>query len=227
MITGEMKMIKLMIVDDQTLMRDGLKTIIELEEDIDVVALAEDGEEAVKLNDKINPDVILMDIRMPIMNGVESVKAIKKVDEDVSILMLTTFDDEEYIIEALAHGADGYLLKDIAADQLIDYIRAGYKGEIMLPAKIARKLAVKLREQEDVNNNIENINDIALENFSQRELEIAKKLSKGLTNKQIAKELFISEGTVKNYISTIYSKLGTNDRTKVVLLIQSLLDDSN
>ncbi|MCT4663258.1 MAG: response regulator transcription factor [Tissierellales bacterium] len=220
-------MIKLMIVDDQTLMRDGLKTIIELEEDIDVVALAEDGEEAVKLNDKINPDVILMDIRMPIMNGVESVKAIKKVDEDVSILMLTTFDDEEYIIEALAHGADGYLLKDIAADQLIDYIRAGYKGEIMLPAKIARKLAVKLREQEDVNNNIENINDIALENFSQRELEIAKKLSKGLTNKQIAKELFISEGTVKNYISTIYSKLGTNDRTKVVLLIQSLLDDSN
>lgn len=207
MITGEMKMIKLMIVDDQTLMRDGLKTIIELEEDIDVVALAEDGEEAVKLNEKINPDVILMDIRMPIMNGVESVKAIKKVDDDVSILMLTTFDDEEYIIEALAYGADGYLLKDIAADQLIDYIRAGYKGEIMLPAKIARKLAVKLREQEEVTNNIENINDIALEDFSQRELEIARNLSRGLTNKQIAKELFISEGTVKNYISTIYSKL--------------------
>lgn len=220
-------MIKLMIVDDQTLMRDGLKTIIELEDDIDVVALAENGEEAAKLNSQIDPDVILMDIRMPVMNGVESVKKIKQEDEEVSILMLTTFDDEEYIIEALAHGADGYLLKDIAADQLIDYIRAGYKGEIMLPAKIAKKLALRLREKDDTKQNIENINDIALENFSQRELEIAKSLSKGLTNKQIAKELFISEGTVKNYISNVYSKLGTNDRTKVVLLIQSLLENNN
>jgi len=215
-------MIKLMIVDDQTLMRDGLKTIIELEDDIEIVSLAENGEEAVKNNDLYNPDVILMDIRMPIMNGVESVKQIKENDNDVSILMLTTFDDEEYIIEALAFGADGYLLKDIAADQLIEYIRSGYKGEIMLPAKIGKKLAKRLFKNEE-KLDAQSINKIAFDDFSVRELDIAKLLVKAYSNKQIAKELFISEGTVKNYISNIYSKLGTNDRSKVILMIQELI----
>lgn len=211
-------MIKVMIVDDQTLMRDGLKTIIELEEDIEVVGLAENGKEACEKFKEMEIDVILMDIRMPQMNGVEAVKCIKTTGRDVSILMLTTFDDEEYIIEALANGADGYLLKDIQADKLIQYIRDCYSGDIMLPNKIAQKLSKRLMDKKsEIDNLEEGIQSVTVESFSERELDIINLMVEGLNNKQISTKLFIGEGTVKNYVSNIYSKFGTNDRTKVIL----------
>lgn len=217
-------MIKVMIVDDQTLMRDGLKTIIELEDDIEVVELAENGKDALDKFSQIDVDVILMDIRMPMMNGVEAVQSIKALEKPVSILMLTTFDDEEYIIEALANGADGYLLKDIQADKLIQYIRDCYRGEVMLPNKIAQKLTKRLIEKRNDMDTLEdNIQTLSIESFSDRELEIVQLMVEGFNNRQIAAKLFISEGTVKNYVSNIYSKFGTNDRAKVILSIQKLM----
>lgn len=211
-------MIKVLIADDQTLMRDGLKTILDLEDDIEVISTCEDGLKAYNLCKTLEPNVVLMDIRMPVMNGVESVKLIKKDFPSIAVIMLTTFDDDEYIIEALSHGASGYLLKDIPADKLIEAIRDSIKGSLLIPSNIAAKLiskiSVKPPTSSHKNNNL---------NFSDREKEVASLLAKGHTNKDIAANLFISEGTVKNYISNIYSKIGISDRTQAVLYLKENL----
>jgi DNA-binding NarL/FixJ family response regulator len=216
---GFMNKIKVLIADDQTLMRDGLKTILELEENIEVVALAKDGLEAVALCIKVEPDVVLMDIRMPNMDGVEATKRIKEASLKTSILILTTFDDEEFIVEALSHGATGYILKDIDGEALIKAINDAHKGAFILPSKIAIKLAGKIskstRQVED--------NALASLELSQKETEIAKMLAQGFTNKQIASALYISGGTVKNYVSNLYSKIGISDRTAVAIYIRNLL----
>ena len=212
--------IKIIIVDDQTLMRDGLKTIIDLEDNMEVIATAKNGEEAINACKKNLPDVILMDIRMPVLNGVECTKIIKTLYEKVKILILTTFDDEDYIIDAIANGATGYILKDIEGDDLIKAINDSYKGSFMMPSHIALKIARKLK-------NITNVTSEQKENlkdFSNREIEIAKAMTSGLSNKEIAATLFISQGTVKNYVSNIYSKLGTSDRTVAVLRLKKCLE---
>lgn len=210
-----MNQINIIIVDDQTLMRDGLKTILDLEEDMEVIGVAQNGQEVLNmLQDKI-PQVILMDIRMPIMNGVEATKRIKEQYPQVKILMLTTFQDEEYIIEALSNGADGYLLKDIQTDKLIQAIKEVHQGQLLITPEIARKLANHLKRQPTLNTKIEETFEL-----SEREVEVVKLMVQGFSNKDIAKSLFISEGTVKNYISSIYSKLGTSDRTQAVLLLK-------
>jgi len=224
-----MDKIKVLIADDQTLMRDGLRTILELEEKIEVAALAKDGVEALELFTKTNPNVVLMDIRMPNMDGVECTKLIKERSADTVVLILTTFDDEEFIIEALSNGAAGYILKDIEGDALIKAIYDAYNGSFILPSKIAIKLASKLSKD----NNHESeatykpkeadpLNSLAL---SEREAEVAKMLSQGFTNKQIASALYISDGTVKNYVSNIYSKIGISDRTSAAIYIKRLLEN--
>jgi DNA-binding NarL/FixJ family response regulator len=214
-------MIRLLLVDDQTLMRDGLKTILDLEEDMEVIGTCDNGHTAYQLASELNPDVILMDIRMPLMNGVESVKLIKKEFPDIIVIMLTTFDDDEFIIEALSNGANGYLLKDINANKLIDAIRDGVNGTLLMPSIVAAKLAarlssplipIKIQKQE------------MLLDLSEREIEIALLLIKGYSNKQIASELFITEGTTKNYISSIYSKINISDRTKAVLFLKESIN---
>ncbi|MBU3196541.1 response regulator transcription factor [Clostridium algidicarnis] len=211
-------MIKVLIADDQTLMRDGLKTILDLEEDIEVIATAENGEIAFQKSIELTPDVILMDIRMPIMNGVDSVKKIKSVLPKVAVIMLTTFDDDEYIIEALSNGASGYLLKDMPAEKLIEAIRDSLKGQLFIPTNIAAKLISRLYEKEASKNTLKK--DLAL---SERELQVSSLLIEGYNNKQISSKLFISEGTVKNYISNIYSKIGISDRTKAALFLKANL----
>jgi len=215
-----MKTIKILIADDQTLMRDGLKTIIELEDDMEVVGTAENGLQAYEMTGKLCPDVVLMDIRMPVMDGVESTRIIKKDFPSAVVIMLTTFDDEEYIVQALQFGANGYLLKDIQGNKLIDAVRDSSKGNMLIPANIATKLAAKLsqipieyRRQE------QNI----LCDLSEREINIARLMVKGYTNKQISAALFISEGTAKNYISMIYSKIGISDRTKAVIYLRKCI----
>lgn len=211
-------MIKVLIADDQTLMRDGLKTILDLEDDIEVIATAENGEIAFEKSITLNPDVILMDIRMPIMNGVESVKKIKSMLPKVAVIMLTTFDDDEYIIEALSNGASGYLLKDMPAEKLIEAIRDSLKGQLFIPTNIAAKLISRLYEKEASKKTLKK--DLEL---SERELEVSSLLIEGYNNKQISSKLFISEGTVKNYISNIYSKIGISDRTKAALFLKANL----
>ncbi len=229
-----MKLIKVLIADDQTLMRDGLKTILELEEDIEVVGTAENGIQAYEMAQKLSPDVVLMDIRMPLMDGVESTRIIKKENPSAMVIMLTTFDDDEYIIAALQYGASGYLLKDIQGNKLISAIRDSIAGNMLMPSNIATKLAAKLSQMpsdqlhsskaksSDFSEGEQEFSRLQLRSsdFSERELEIVKLMVKGYSNKQIAAALCISEGTAKNYISIIYSKIGTNDRTKAVIYLQ-------
>lgn len=212
--------IKILIVDDQTLMRDGLKTIIELEDNMEVISTAKNGEEAINVCKKNLPDLILMDIRMPVLNGVECTKIIKTLYEKVKILILTTFDDEDYIIDAIANGATGYILKDIEGDDLIKAINDAYKGSFMMPSHIALKIARKLKNTTSITKKQKK----SLKDFSDREIEIAKAMTCGLSNKEIAATVFISEGTVKNYVSNIYSKLGTSDRTVAVLKLKKCLE---
>ena len=212
-------MIKVAIADDQRLMRDGLKTILELQDNIEVIGTASNGNEAINICQKCTPDVILMDIRMPLMNGVEATKTIKECYPEVKIIVLTTFDDEDYIINALNYGATGYMLKDIDGDALIKGIEDAYENKYILPSVIASKLVNKL-----INNNIDNKKKDRLSTpFTDREFEIAKMLSQGFTNKQIASSLFISEGTVKNNVSNIYSKIQIFDRTSAALYLKDIL----
>lgn len=222
-----MSKIRVLIADDQTLMRDGLKTILDLEENIEVVALAKDGVEALSLFKQTMPQVVLMDIRMPNMNGVECTKLIKELSPDTIVLILTTFDDEEYIIEALTSGATGYILKDIEGDNLIKAVVDAYNGNFILPSKIAIKLATRLSKgtsNEPADKTKENKLLSAL-NLSEKELELAKMLSEGFTNKQIASAMYISDGTVKNYVSNLYGKIGISDRTAAAIYFKKLLEE--
>jgi DNA-binding NarL/FixJ family response regulator len=213
----KMEQIRILIADDQALMRDGLKSILDLECDMKVIATAVNGLEASDMAQMLNPDVILMDIRMPGMNGVESVKIIKDKCPQSKVIMLTTFNDEEYIIDALASGASGYMLKDTEIDKLTEAIRDAFNGKMILPPTVAAKLAEGLskiasRKKEDSLS--------GTLNFSEREMEIAGMLVQGFTNRQISSALFISEGTVRNYISGIYGKIGVSDRTNAVLYLK-------
>lgn len=214
-----MDKIKVLIADDQTLMRDGLKTILELEENIEVVALAKDGLEALALCANTHPHIVLMDIRMPNMDGVEATKRIKEAYPETTVLILTTFDDEEFIVQALSHGATGFILKDIDGDALIKAINDAYKGSFILPSKIAIKLAGTISKTAKQSENT----SLASLTLSEKEIEIAKMLAQGFTNKQIASALYISGGTVKNYVSSIYSKIGISDRTAAAIYIRNFL----
>lgn len=216
-----MKEIKILIADDQTLMRDGLKTILELEENFKIIGTAKDGEEVLDLCKKDPPDLVLMDIRMPKMDGVKCTKILKDLYSEIIVLILTTFNDVDYIVEALNYGAAGYILKDIEGDELVKAINDAYKGSLMLPSSVAKKLVEKLSENTPIKPKEKKI----LHDFSEREIEVAKMLSIGFNNRQIASSLFISEGTVKNYISNIYSKLGTSDRTAAAIEIKKIIEE--
>jgi DNA-binding NarL/FixJ family response regulator len=215
-----MKQIRILIADDQTLMRDGLKTILDLEDDIEVVGLAENGLQAYETAGVLQPDVVLMDIRMPVMDGVESTRLIKRDYPGIAVIILTTFNDDDYIIQALSNGASGYILKDIPGDRLIDAVRDGVKGNLIMPAQVAAKIAARLSLFSDSKRDA----NISRQAFSDREREIISLLVKGFNNKQIATSLYITEGTVKNYISTIYSKIGISDRAKAVVYLKEAIE---
>ncbi|XID92474.1 response regulator [Paenibacillaceae bacterium WGS1546] len=216
-------MLKIMIADDQTLMRDGLQTILQLEDDIEVVAAAENGEEACRLAAIHDPDVVLMDIRMPVMNGIEAVRKLRADRPRTKALMLTTFDEDEYIVEALAAGAVGFLLKDIPTEKLLQAIRDAARGETMLPSAIAAKLAARVAStvsgRSPASGEPNRVSDVR---FTNRELSIIALMVEGRNNRDIARSLFMSEGTVKNYVSAIYDKIGTNDRTQAVIWLKEL-----
>ncbi|GEN34187.1 response regulator transcription factor [Aneurinibacillus danicus] len=217
-------MITILIADDQTLMREGLKTILDLENDMRVIGTAENGQQAYEMVREHKPDIVLMDIKMPVMDGIESTKKIKKDFPHTLILILTTFAEDEYIVEGMANGASGFLLKDMPGDKLIASIRDAVKGQMMMPAVIAAKLAARLSHvsfQTRSSIHVERLKQQGI-GLSEREREVAVLMLQGMSNRQIAKTLFISEGTVKNYISMIYAKIGTNERSKAILYLKEL-----
>ncbi len=211
-------MIKVMLADDQKILAEGIKSVLETCPDIQVCGMAYDGLQAVEMAKKLVPDVILMDVRMPEMNGVAATKRIKESNPDIKIIILTTFDDSDYILSGINNGASGYLLKDIGSAALIDAIKNAYEGDTILPSKIARKIT-------DAALMVSSDRQIKLKkNFglSDREVDIALMLADGFTNRQIASAVKLSDGTARNYISSIYLKLGVDGRAEAIEKIKEL-----
>lgn len=208
-----MKKIKLLLVDDQPILLQGLVGLLSQQESFDIVGQANNGQQAIQLVEQLKPDVVLMDIRMPILNGVEATKAIKEKHKDVVIIILTTFEDDEYILEALANGASGYLLKDIKPNQLIQAINDGYQGNILLPGKVAQRLSklISLKQTTKVDNNV----------FTNKEKEVIEYLVLGYSNQEIAEKMYLSIGTIKNYISQIYAKANVSDRAHAIVYFKN------
>ncbi|MDP4089313.1 MAG: response regulator transcription factor [Bacillota bacterium] len=215
-----MDRIRVLIVDDQTLMRDGLKTILDYQEDIEVVGTAANGAEALKLVDAAEVDVVLMDVRMEGMNGIECTRLLKEKYPDIVVLILTTFNDEEYIRESLKNKASGYILKDIEGTKLVEAIKYAFKGNVIMPVSVADKLSSSLGNGDrKIRASFEG--EI---HFSRLERDIIKLLIEGYTNKQIASVLHISYGTVKNYVSQIYEKIGASERVKAVTILKGMME---
>ncbi|MDF2591133.1 MAG: two component transcriptional regulator, LuxR family [Clostridia bacterium] len=210
--------IRVLITDDQRLMREGLKTILDLEQDLTVVDLAENGRDALDKIADTQPDVILMDIRMPVMDGVECTGIIKQQYPDIKVIILTTFDDDEFIIDALKNGAVGYLLKDLSSDKLVSAIRDAYNGNSIMQPEIAAKVIAHITGtmKEPARNNTTSEPKYA-EELTSRERDVLQLVGKGMSNSEISRKLYISEGTVKNYISNLYAKLEVDDRSKLTL----------
>lgn len=207
-------MIKIMIVDDQPLVREGLSTLLGLRPEIEVVGTAMDGKDALDKALILHPDIVLMDIRMPKVNGVEGTKLIKNSLLDVKVLILTTFNDSEYIFDALEEGASGYLLKDMPTDTIVQAILTVHHGGVVLPKEFTSQVLTELR-----GNNHANTVELPakLEELSDREVEVLTHLGEGLNNREIADALFITEGTVKNHVSNVIQKLGLRDRTQAAI----------
>ena len=205
--------IKVMLVDDEQLIRSGLKIMLETYPDIEVIHQAGNGREAFECCKKEVPDVVLMDIRMPVSTGIEGTKLIKEAYPEVKIVMVTTFQDTEYIVEAMQYGASGYLLKDSSYEAIYDGIKVALSGKVVMDATVSEKLVM----QPKVPASSMEKTDISSFGLTEREIELIRLVSQGLNNKEISEALFLSEGTVKNNISTILSKLALRDRTQLVI----------
>jgi DNA-binding NarL/FixJ family response regulator len=208
-------MIKLLICDDQSLFREALRTLLSSYPDLSVIGEAANGEEALRMVVSTSHDIVLMDLRMPVMDGVEATRRINQLGKGIKVIVLTTFDDDETIFEGLRAGAVGYLLKDVSSEKLVEAIQAAYQGDYFLLPSITAKVVSEFsriskpaRRQKE-----ENIPDP----LSAREIEILRIVATGASNKEIADQLFISEGTVKNHLSSILSKLGVRDRMQAIL----------
>jgi DNA-binding NarL/FixJ family response regulator len=214
-----METIRLLLVDDQRLMRDGLRVLLELESDFEVVGEAENGAEALEAYRQLKPDVILMDIRMPVMDGVEATRRLRESDSNSKVIILTTFDDNEYVFEGLRAGALGYLLKDVSGDELSDAIRKVAAGGSMIEPSVARKVVAEFARLAPAT---PEATEELIEPLSAREIEILKLVSQGLTNREIANKLFLAEGTVKNYVTSILQKIDARDRTQAAIRAREL-----
>jgi DNA-binding NarL/FixJ family response regulator len=208
-------MIRLLLVDDLVIFREGLAALISLESDIEVVGEAGNGEEAILLAETLRPDVILMDVRMPICNGVEATKVIHERFPWIRIMVLTTFDEDEYICQSLQNGALGYILKSTPSKQLAMTIRSLDRGFGQLDPSIALKVFSRIPKQSTTPPSTLT----ALENFNHNELEILKRIGKGKSNREISIDLHLTEGTVKNYVSNILTCLNLRDRLQIAVWV--------
>ena len=208
--------VRVLLVDDQQLLREGLRTLLEFHEDILVVGEAGDGLQAEALVEKLRPQVVLMDLRMPRRDGVEATQHITARFPGVQVLVLTTYDDDELVFRSIEAGASGYLLKDVGSDALAEAIRAAGRGESPLKTSVARKVLRQLRLGRR-HSPLQDESVLADVQLTGREMDILRLLGTGATNKEISEQLALTEGTVKNYISTILAKTGLHDRTQAAL----------
>lgn len=200
-------------------MRDGLRTLLELEPDLEVVGEAENGSEALVAYVSLRPDVVLMDIRMPEMDGVEATRKLMQSDPAAKVIILTTFDDNEYIFEGLRAGALGYLLKDVSGHELAEAIRTISAGGSMIEPSVARKVIAEFARLAPMTSKS---HEKLIEPLSEREVGILQLLAQGMTNKEIASKLFLAEGTVKNYVTSILQKINARDRTDAAVKAKEL-----
>ena len=213
-------MITVLICDDQVVVREGLRAILKTAGDIDVVGVAQDGSEAVELVARLNPAVALMDLKMPGLNGVQATRRIRAEHPATRVLVLTTYDADDWVFDAIRAGASGYVLKDSPAEALLAAIRGTAAGQAHVDPAVAPRVLSKLAGL------LPTSDPEALHDLSERELDILRLIARGLTNADIAARLFLSEGTVRNYVSQVLSKLGVTDRTQaaVVALRHGLVD---
>ncbi len=209
-------MIKVLIADDQELIRDSLRIVLSANPDFSV-STAVNGVDVVREVRRNKPDVILMDIRMPEMDGVQCTQIIKENHPEIKIIILTTFDDDEYIFSALKHGASGYLLKGISTDRLIEAIHKVYHGNAMINEDIAGKVVKMFSQLARNNASIITVDEKYIEEITESEWKVIGLVSKGMSNKEIAAELFLTEGSVRNYLSSILKKLDLRDRTQLAI----------
>ena len=208
----EEKLIKVIICDDQDIVRDGLKMLLQLEKDIQVLDIASEGSEAVEMALREKPDLVLMDLKMPIMNGVDATREIKARCPDVKVLVLTTYGTEDWVLAAINAGASGYLLKDTPREGVLSAIRGTLDGKTYVDPSVAGKILGEL------SSTTRKPVAFITGKLSEREIEVLQLLVNGINNEDIAKQMFLSEGTVRNYISSIVNKLGVSDRTQAAIL---------
>jgi len=209
--------IRILLVDDQRLMRDGLRTLLELEDDIDVVGEAGDGQAALEAYAQLRPDLVLMDIRMPVMNGVEATRRLMAREPEARVIILTTFDDDASVFDGLRAGARGYLLKDLSGAELAEAIRTVMAGGALIEPSVARKVFAEFARLAPAAKPAD-----LPEPLSERELGILRLVADGLSNKEIALKLSLAEGTVKNYVTNVLAKIDARDRTQAALKAREL-----
>lgn len=205
-------MIKVIVCDDQAIVRDGLEMLLKLEKDIEVIGVAQDGAEAIELAELKAPDLMLMDLKMPGMTGVEATRRILAKNDQMKILVLTTYDDDAWVFDAIRAGASGYLLKDTPRQQVLDAIRGTVAGKSFLDPNIAGKLLKQTSSQQ-----LHPASNLT-EELTNREENVLRLMARGLTNSEIAEKIHLSEGTVRNHVSAIFTKLDVHDRTQAVII---------
>lgn len=203
---------KVLICDDQALIRDGLEMLLKLEKDIEVVGQAQDGAEAVEQVAQHQPDLVLMDLKMPGMNGIEATRRIRTHYPSVQVLVLTTYDDDEWVFDAIRAGASGYLLKDTPREAVIQAVRGTVEGRSFVDPAVAGKLLGQVAGQQT------RPTTLLTDKLTPREVDVLRLLAQGLTNTEIADRLYLSEGTVRNHVSAILAKLDVSDRTQAAVL---------
>ncbi len=226
-----MKPIRVLLVDDQALFREGLRTLLSLQPGLEIVGEAVHGEEAVRRVKELGPQVVLMDLRMPVLDGVEATRRVRASNPRCQVIVLTTFDDDEEVFEALRAGAVGYLLKDAPSEKLVEAIRAAARGESFLQPSIAAKVVAEFNRLSQARPSRSfGVHAVAcptartklVEPLSERECEVLRQLAGGKSNKEIATALGLAEGTVKNHMTNILGKLGVLDRTQAALMAREM-----
>jgi len=209
-----MKQIKVLLVDDQPLFREGLRTLLSIHPDFDVVGEASNGQEAINLVRSTGASVVLMDLQMPVLDGVATTRRLHQEQPDCRVIVLTTFDDDELVFDGLRAGAVGYLLKDAPSEKLAEAIRVAARGETFLQPSVAAKVVAEFARL--TRKTAESSNSLS-EPLSERELEILRLIARGASNREVAGTLFLAEGTVKNHVTNILGKLGVRDRTQAAI----------